>query len=116
MGMSGQHWTAEEGQRGWRIRYDPTPGGRKNADGSTSYSLTFPVLELTEYVSEPERAATEIARELNTHAELLSALKGLIRFRNWELAEGGVTPADLVDVWKDAEAAIARATAHTGEG
>lgn len=41
--------------------------------------------------------------------ELLEALKGLIRFRNWELAEGGVTPADLVNVWKDAETAIAKA-------
>lgn len=35
-----------------------------------------------------------------------NALGGLIRFRNWELAEGGVTPPDLVDIWKDAERAL----------
>lgn len=37
------------------------------------------------------------------------ALEGLIRFRNWEIAQGGVTPAELRDVWKDAEAALAKA-------
>lgn len=69
------HWTAEEGQNGWRLRYNPTPGGTKNADGSTSHSLTFPVLELTEYVSEPERVAPELARELNALPDMLAALR-----------------------------------------
>jgi hypothetical protein len=41
--------------------------------------------------------------------DILSALKGLICFRNWEIAEGGVVPSDLRDVWKNAEAAIAKA-------
>lgn len=36
------------------------------------------------------------------------ALSGLIRFRNWELAEGGVTPPDLQFVWRDAERALAQ--------
>lgn len=34
------------------------------------------------------------------------ALAGLIRFRNWELAEGGVVPPDLQFVWQDAEQAL----------
>lgn len=42
--------------------------------------------------------------------DLLEALEGVIKFRNWQLAEGGITPADLLDVWKNAEAAIAKAT------
>lgn len=37
---------------------------------------------------------------------LARALGGLIGFRNWELAEGGVTPPPLRDVWKEAEAAM----------
>ncbi|HMT45476.1 MAG TPA: hypothetical protein PKE59_00010 [Novosphingobium sp.] len=39
--------------------------------------------------------------------DALRALGGLIRFRNWELAEGGVTPPDLINAWKDAEAVLA---------
>lgn len=35
------------------------------------------------------------------------ALRGLIRFRNWELAEGGVVPYYMRDVWRDAERAVA---------
>ena len=78
--MKGEVWTAEEGQKGWRIRYDPTPGGRKNADGTTSYSMTFPALDLCEYVAEPESIAHAVARELNTHGELVEALRNLV---NW---------------------------------
>ena len=37
---------------------------------------------------------------------LARALGDLIRFRNWEISEGGVTPPDLVNAWKDAERVI----------
>ena len=66
-----QHWTAERTAHpdaragGWALVYDPTPGGRKNEDGSTSYSLRFPALLISDCVSEPEMAAREIATALN---------------------------------------------------
>lgn len=49
----------------WAIIYDPTPGGRKNEDGSTSYSMRFPALILSEYLDEPEKVANEVANILN---------------------------------------------------
>lgn len=66
-----QYWFAEQCSTpeakndGWAIYYDPTPGGKKNADGTTSHSLRFPALLLSEFVSDPEKAATEIAALLN---------------------------------------------------
>lgn len=38
--------------------------------------------------------------------EVAEALRGCISFRNWEIAEGGVVPDELRDVWKRAEAAL----------
>jgi hypothetical protein len=73
--MSELHWTAEETRKGWGIRYNPTPGGVKNANGTTSFSLSFIALELTDMVSETEAAAKSIARELNCHADLVAALR-----------------------------------------
>lgn len=72
--MSEHHWTAD----GATIVYDPTPGGRKNEDGTTSYSLSFPALTVSEYVTGPEQAAADVARELNVFPELLKALKELL--------------------------------------
>lgn len=48
------------------------------------------------------------AREVRD--DLLAALQGCIAFRNWQLAKGGVTPPELIDTWKRAEAAIAKAS------
>ena len=66
------HWTVEENSNysddllsGWIIRYDPTPGGRKNEDGTTSYSMTAPALAVTSWIGDPEGAANEVARDLN---------------------------------------------------
>ena len=49
----------------WAIIYDPTPGGRKNDDGTTSYGMRFPALILSEYLDEPEKVAHEVAEILN---------------------------------------------------
>lgn len=74
------HWTAEENGNydpPFVIRYDPTPGGKKNADGSTSFSLTFPVLQVTDWVSDGENACKEVASKLNIHSILVEALETL---------------------------------------
>lgn len=70
--MSETKWTAEpnsyangEGMSGWAILYNPTPGGRKNDDGSTSYSLSVPALILPDLIEDPEITATAIAGALN---------------------------------------------------
>jgi hypothetical protein len=63
--MGGDHWTAERTNTGWGLRYNPTPGGVKNAGGSTSYSLSFIALLLTDMVGDPERVAHELAKDLN---------------------------------------------------
>jgi len=68
-----QSWTAEttawrmprDHHPIWALVYDPTPGGRKNDDGTTSFGLRFPALILSDIVSEPEKIATEIAAKLN---------------------------------------------------
>lgn len=73
-----QHWTAEENRNydpAWVIRYNPMPGGRKNADGTTTLSMTFPALQLTGWVGEPEKAAHELAAALNSHGKLVEAVK-----------------------------------------
>jgi hypothetical protein len=70
--MTEAHWKVE--QSSYRmprdhkpvvILYDPTPGGKKNDDGTTTYSLRFPAIALTEWVKDPENAAQEIADALN---------------------------------------------------
>ncbi|MEP0149973.1 hypothetical protein [Roseibium sp.] len=69
---SKDHWTAEANANyrddplsGWVIRYNPTPGGKKNEDGSLTHTMTFPALALTGWVSDPEQAARDIAKALN---------------------------------------------------
>lgn len=66
-----EHFKAEKtaspqaAEHGWSVTYDPTPGGRKNDDGTTSYSLRFPALILSEYLEDPEKIANEVANILN---------------------------------------------------
>ncbi|KTQ96808.1 hypothetical protein NS226_06760 [Aureimonas ureilytica] len=68
-----EHWTAqvnanfadEDHMAGHIITYNPTPGGRKNPDGTTSLSLIFPALIVTNYVGDPAKAAQDIAAALN---------------------------------------------------
>ena len=81
--MSGQHWTAEptsyrpsgEADETWALVCDATPNGRKNADGTTSYSMRIPALIISEYVSDPDQVAADFAGKLNVFPELLAALK-----------------------------------------
>jgi hypothetical protein len=71
--MGGNHWAAEltsyrpseEAPDFVALVYDPTPGGRKNDDGSTSFGMRFPALILSEYVSDQQVAAQKIADQLN---------------------------------------------------
>lgn len=45
---------------------------------------------------------------------LAEALRGCISYRNWEIAEGGVVPEELRDVWKCAEAVLAKLETSNG--
>lgn len=81
-GEMGQHWIAERNsdfdihrEAGWIIRYHPTPEGKKNEDGSTTYSLSFPALVMSDWVNEPERAAKDIAAELNAYPTLTATVQ-----------------------------------------
>ncbi|MEO1797727.1 MAG: hypothetical protein AAFR53_12045 [Pseudomonadota bacterium] len=49
----------------WALVYDPSPGGRDNADGTRSFSMRFPALLLYEGLTDPEKAAHELAEMLN---------------------------------------------------
>ena len=81
-----KHWNAEQTAYRmsrdhapiWALVYDPTPGGRKNDDGTTSYGLRFPALILAEYVAEQENVATEISVKLNAFDDMLEALEALV--------------------------------------
>lgn len=72
--MTETTWTAEQTRNGWGLRYNPTPGGKLNADGTRSFSLSFIAIELTDMVGEPETAARDLARELNAFPSVVQAL------------------------------------------
>ena len=59
----------------WAIVYDPTPGGRKNADGTRSFAMRFPAFLLTDYVSDPEAVAKSAVDALNRARALEDAEK-----------------------------------------
>jgi hypothetical protein len=64
-------WTVENNQNytpPWVLRYDPSPGGKKNADGSTTYSVNFPALQVTDWVGDPEESLAGVALALNRDA------------------------------------------------
>lgn len=68
-----KHWTSEENHNydpPHIIRYDPTPGGIRNEDGTTTYSLTFPALQVTDLVADKAESAASIAAELNLYPRL----------------------------------------------
>lgn len=111
--MSELHWTAEETRKGWGIRYNPTPGGVKKADGTTSFSLSFIALELADMVSEAETAVKAIAHELNCHADLLEALREMVR---WNVKRGGEDDLPLPADEQDPEVAQAMAAIARAEG
>lgn len=83
-----KHWTPERNGNylssprmkiqlsGYVIRYNPTPEPPRDEQGRpTSFSLTFPALVLTNWVSDGEKIAAQIAQQLNTYPALLGALK-----------------------------------------
>jgi len=111
--MSEAHWTAEETLQGWGIRYNPTPGGVKKADGTTSFSLSFIALELTDMVSDAETAAKAISHELNVYADLLTALREMVR---WNVKRGGPDDEPLPADEQDPEVAKAMAAIARAEG
>lgn len=85
-----KHWTPERNGNylssprmkiqlsGYVIRYNPTPEPPRDEQGRpTAFSLTFPALVLTSWVSGGEKIAAQIAQQLNTYPALLDALKAL---------------------------------------
>lgn len=50
---------------GFRVIFDPTPGGVPQEGGGRSYSLCIPALEVTEWVENRDVVAAEIAKALN---------------------------------------------------
>lgn len=81
--MAKKHWTAERNGNylssprmkiqlgGVVLRYNPTPEQQR----PTAFSLTFPALVLTSWVSDSDKIAAQIAQKLNTYPALYDALK-----------------------------------------
>lgn len=91
--MSEKHWTVEKNNNyspPWVLRFDPTPGGRKNADGTTTISVSFPALQITDWVADPETSLAGAARALNRDGlfdEMVEALEGVIRIADRQTPE-----------------------------
>ncbi|MDE2106919.1 MAG: hypothetical protein KGL39_57425 [Patescibacteria group bacterium] len=94
-----KHWSAEttayrmsrEHKPIWALVYDPTPGGRKNEDGTTSFGLRFPALILAEYLDGQEAEAKKLAAALNAHDDLVKALEMARKFvasAKWTVQSG----------------------------
>jgi hypothetical protein len=111
--MGDVHWTVEHDPVGWVLRYHPK--SHKNDDGSTTYSVNFPALQLTEWVAEPEAVANDIARDLNCHDDLVAALKLLLDKHVALISSGdcGNWNAESTPEVKAARAALAKADAGT---
>ncbi|HEV7253827.1 MAG TPA: hypothetical protein VGN97_12145 [Mesorhizobium sp.] len=76
MGETEEHWIASpRGRDGWGLSYNPTPGGQKNGDGTTTYHVRFPALIVSEWVEKPEEAARGLAAELNALPIVRAALQ-----------------------------------------
>lgn len=58
----------------WALYWDKTPGGRKNADGSTSYSIKFPILLASDWMGDQEKSMGELADLLNFASRAKAAL------------------------------------------
>jgi hypothetical protein len=75
-----QHWSAEKNSRfnpPWIVRYDPTPSGVENADGSKTWGMSVPVLQITKWVENREKVVTDIAASLNARDAMVEALKSI---------------------------------------
>lgn len=83
--MAEQHWRVQDSSyrmprdhKPVVLYYDPTPGGRKNDDGTTTISLNFPALLITEWVNRPEEIGRQTAAELNAFPRLVKALADVL--------------------------------------
>lgn len=73
-----RYWTVERNgsyDPPWILRYDPTPGGEKR-EGYTVFSLSFPVLQATDWVENPEDFLSKVADELEIAMMLRRAIAG----------------------------------------
>lgn len=71
-----RHWTVERNgsyDPPWVLRYDPIPGGEKR-EGYTVFSLSFPVLQATDWVENPEDFLSKVADELEIAMMLRKAI------------------------------------------
>lgn len=86
--MAKKHWTAERNGNylssprmkiqlgGVVLRYNPTPEPPLDEKGRpTAFSLTFPAIVITSWVSDSEKIAAQLAQQLNTYPVLVDALK-----------------------------------------
>ena len=106
------HWSAEENGNydpPWVLRYNPSPGGVRNEDGTTSHYMNFPALQLTDWVAEKEKAAHGLARQLNAFPAVLAALKDFVtEIRAYQSPE--CEECEIIGpLLRAADAAIARA-------
>jgi hypothetical protein len=63
------HWSVDRSESfdpPWILRYDPTPDPRRQPDGSKSFSLIFPALQVTHFVADPEKVCRQVAAILNS--------------------------------------------------
>jgi hypothetical protein len=86
---------------------DPGYIGISSPDGPRRHDGLAQVVIEIECEPYPEGVAN--ATLIASAPDLVEALRGCISYRNWEIAEGGVVPDELRDVWKSAETALAKA-------
>ncbi|MBL3569909.1 hypothetical protein BV509_00980 [Rhodovulum sulfidophilum] len=79
-----QVWSAEKNAccdingDGWALVWDKIPGGRKNDNGTITFSVRFPMLLASEYLAEPERSMKALADALNA-AERIDELEAALK-------------------------------------
>lgn len=66
--MTDRVFTAEEYDTVWRIRFTP-PKSRDEESGTTSFGLSFPMLTITDWCKDPDKAAQAVADVLEENRE-----------------------------------------------
>gem|GEM_PF-6002318 len=87
-----QYWTAEENNNfdpPFALRYDPTPGGIRNSDGTTTFTCSAPMLRATEWLGEPMKALEAIANALN----------GIDAGEDWQAMDGAPKDGTVILAW-----------------
>jgi hypothetical protein len=83
------------------------PVRTKRPDGTTSVSLGFAVAEICDGVE--LGAAEMIARVMNSHEEMLTALDSLVRYAEWQIRDAVEYHPTLPSAVAAARAALAKA-------